>query len=198
MPFIPNKRSVVSNGSFSEEAKAKERVEELKSSDRKEANKAADWVKWRQGTHAANTYCLAHALGLQRDPSRGRTHIVFRKVEYTPRVSKDFRYRFRVERCGVFKTQDVLSEIEGLMGLDEGEGKEYINGIFLDLGTSAQGAPGEKVPILDLTFGDGIQTWLGSSKSTQIFSVLEQLRLTACSRYVSRTNPSTSLRPQVA
>ena len=90
---------------------------------------------------------------------------VLRKVEYTPRVSKDLRYRFRVERFGVFKTQDVMFEIEAMMGLDKGEGKEYIDGVLVELDSSAQGGQGQMVPILDLTFGDGIQAWLGGSMS---------------------------------
>lgn len=144
----------------SEKAQENKNVEELKASNPKAANKASEWIKWRDGTHMANTECLVNALGLHRDPTRGKTHIVFRQVEYTPRASKDLRYRFRVVRCGVFKIESVMGDIEMMMGLDKGEGVEYIDSLLADLGSTSPG--GEKIPMLDLTFGDGIQTWLGS------------------------------------
>ncbi|TCD67331.1 hypothetical protein EIP91_000252 [Steccherinum ochraceum] len=143
-----------------ERALSLQKVKELKSSHSgKDAQKAADWIKWRDGSHFANTYALAHALGLHRDPSRGRTHIVFRMMEYTPKESKDIRHRFRVSHAGVYKLTDVYPDIERLMGLDQGEGQEYVKGLLEELDTTGNM---DKVPMLDLSFGGGVDAWLGS------------------------------------
>ncbi|EMD37298.1 hypothetical protein CERSUDRAFT_65004 [Gelatoporia subvermispora B] len=46
------------------------------------------------------------------------------------------------------------------MGLDKGEGKDYVQSLLDELNSTNQGA--DLVPILDLTFGDAIETWMGS------------------------------------
>ncbi|KAH8101077.1 hypothetical protein BXZ70DRAFT_107136 [Cristinia sonorae] len=144
--------------SCKEVGRAKAHAEALKAEDPQEGQKASDWIKWRDGSHYANTHALAHALGLHRDPSRGRTHIVFRFMEYTPKASKDIRHKFRVSHAGVFRIQDVLTDIEGLMGLDPGEGREYIDGLLADVTRGEN-----QVPILDMSVGDdGIDPYLGS------------------------------------
>ncbi|CAL1697555.1 unnamed protein product [Somion occarium] len=125
------------------------------------AAKATDWIKFRESPIPANNTLLAHALGLYRDPSRGHTHIVFREVEYRPKASKDFRFRFHAKRAGVFKIEDVMMEIERMMGLNPGEGPKYVREILEDL--DATNPRLEKAPILNISFGDGIQTWLGSA-----------------------------------
>lgn len=147
--------------SCKEMAASLKRVEELKKTDIDAALRGAEWIHWRDGSHDANTAALINALQLQRDPTRGRTHIVFRKVEYVPHVSKDIRYRFRVAQCGVFRIRDVLGVIEAFMGLDSGEGREYIDDLLTNL--KETGSASDVVPVLDLTFGEGIETWLGSS-----------------------------------
>ncbi|KAJ7931277.1 hypothetical protein B0H13DRAFT_1858124 [Mycena leptocephala] len=44
--------------------------------------RAADWKLWCHSTdHDASKFGLLHALGLHRNPERGRTHIVFKVVE---------------------------------------------------------------------------------------------------------------------
>ncbi|KAI0060082.1 hypothetical protein BV25DRAFT_1828173 [Artomyces pyxidatus] len=145
--------------SCKETAQSRERAEILKAINPDKGRKAADWIEWRNAPHEANTFALAHALGVRRDPSRGRTHILLRQVEYVPRA-KDIRYRFRVSACGVYRIADILTDIEKLMGLDPGEGREYIDGLLEELDNSSVGT--DKVPLLDLTTGTGIETWLGS------------------------------------
>ncbi|OBZ76097.1 hypothetical protein A0H81_03250 [Grifola frondosa] len=144
-----------------ETARDKERVDELKKTDPINAQRAADWIKWRECTNSAETFALVHALGLQRDPSRGRTHIVIREVKYVPNESKDVRYKFKAVRAGVFRIADALTELERLMNLHKGEGTEYIRGLLADI--DAADRSGQHVPILDLTFGDEVDTWLGSN-----------------------------------
>ncbi|KAI0798244.1 hypothetical protein C8Q75DRAFT_741096 [Abortiporus biennis] len=144
-----------------EMAEARAKAEALKAVDPKGGQQAEDWIKWRNGSHFANTRALCHALGLHKDPSRGRTHIVFRNVEYAPKASKDIQYKFRITGATVYKIEDVLNEIELLMGLDPGEGKEYLANLIHEIDEkNTDGAV--IVPMLDLTFGDGVQTWLGS------------------------------------
>jgi len=143
-----------------ESARSKAKTEALQEIDPSGAQKASDWIKWRDGSHIANTYALAFTLGLHRDPSGGRTHIVFKQVEYTPHASKDIRHKFRVARCGVYRIADVLSDIELMMGLNKGEGKEYVQSLLDELDSTNRAL--SLVPILDLTFGEGIETWMGS------------------------------------
>ncbi|KAI0053520.1 hypothetical protein FA95DRAFT_1481533 [Auriscalpium vulgare] len=146
-----------------ENAQSRERAELLKLIDPSKAQKAADWLEWRNLPHEANTYALAHALGLRRDPSRGRTHIVFRQVEWVPRA-RDMRHRFRVRAAGVFRITDVLRDIESIMQIGRGEGREYVDGLLEELDGARTGR--EIVPILDITTGEGIETWMGSSGLT--------------------------------
>lgn len=68
---------------------------------------------------------MIDALGLVRDPSRGRTHIVFKQVEHVPNA-KAPRDKFRIAAAGVFKLDDIWLDLEGIMGLNPGEGKTYI------------------------------------------------------------------------
>lgn len=159
-------------------------VEQLKATDTDAAQRAADWITWRDGSHDANTLALFSALQLQRDPSRGRTHIVFRKVEYTPHASKDIRYKFRVVQCAVFRIRDILSVIERMMGLNPGEGREYIDSLLADL--KATELTDDRVPALDLTFGEGVETWLGSSTFVTPYHYIRDPYMTAYSGHVRR------------
>ena len=135
-----------------EAAAAKAKAEKLKLEDPKAAQKALDWIKYRESNTPTNSSFLAHALGLQKDPSRGHTHMIFRELEYRPQQSKDFRFRFHVVRIEVFKIQDVLEDIEGLMRLNPGEGKEYILGLVDNL--NGNGRWGPMIPIINLTFAN--------------------------------------------
>ena len=144
-------------------AAAKAKAKKLMSEDPKAAEKALDWIKYRESTTLTNSLILAHALGLQKDPSRGHTHMIFRELEYRPQQSKDFRFRFHVVRIEVFKIQDGFEDIEGLMRLNPGEGKEYILGLVDAL--NGNGRRGSMIPIINLTWGDGLQTWFGCSGS---------------------------------
>ncbi|KAF7338747.1 MYND-type domain-containing protein [Mycena sanguinolenta] len=147
----------------SEMAANLEKIEHLSLTDPDGAKLAADWSLWR--TQEFTQFQLVHALGLHRDPKRGRTHIVFKAVEYVPTATK-FQHKFRVVACGVYRIKDVLRDIEAVMGLDRGEGQEYVESVFYEMaGTYAS------VQFIHLTFGDGIQAWLGSG-GTNVDSIL--------------------------
>ncbi|KAJ6469399.1 hypothetical protein C8R45DRAFT_1016921 [Mycena sanguinolenta] len=140
-----------------------EKIEHLSLTDPDGAKLAAHWSLWRN--QEFTQFQLIHALGLHRDPKRGRTHIVLKAVEYVPAATK-LQHKFRVVSCGVFRIGDVLRDIETVMGLDRGEGQEYVDSLFHELaGTHAS------VPFIDLTFGDGIEAWLGSG-ATNVDSIL--------------------------
>ncbi|KAJ7034521.1 hypothetical protein C8F04DRAFT_1101240 [Mycena alexandri] len=124
------------------------------------AKRAADWSLWCNSNHNATQFGVIHALGLHRDPKRGRTHIVFKQVEYVPTATK-VKHKFRIVACGVFLIKDVLRDIETVMRLDLGEGQGFVDTLFYELdGTHA------KVPFVDLSFGDGVSAWLGSGAVT--------------------------------
>ncbi|KAJ7931303.1 hypothetical protein B0H13DRAFT_1959813 [Mycena leptocephala] len=136
------------------------KIERMSLTDPDGAKRAADWQLWCNSNHDATQFGLIHALGLHRNPQRGRTHIVFKQVEYVPTASH-LKHKFRVLSCGVFRIKDVLRDVEVIMGLDHGEGQEYVDSVFYEL----EGAHA-KVPFIDLSFGDNISAWLGSGATT--------------------------------
>ncbi|KAJ7770689.1 hypothetical protein B0H16DRAFT_1685922 [Mycena metata] len=136
------------------------KIELMALTDSDGAKRAADWSLWCNSNHDATQFGLIHALGLHRDPKRGRTHIVFKQVEYVPTATK-LKHKFRIVACGVFLIKDVLRDIETVMRLDLGEGQEFVDSLFYELdGTHAN------VPFVDLSFGDGVSAWLGSGATT--------------------------------
>ena len=140
-------------------AKAKQRAQQLKDAGSPDAKRVEEWIKWRDMSHYQNTTALFHALGLHRDLSRGRTHIVLRRMEYAPNASKDIRHRFRITHAGVFKISEIYTEIEYIMRLNRGKGKEYVDG-FLTYHETIK-IP-DVAPALSLSYGPGIQGWLTS------------------------------------
>ncbi|KAF7797959.1 hypothetical protein EIP86_009166 [Pleurotus ostreatoroseus] len=149
-------------------------VESLAKTDAKAAACARDWINWRDHPSPANNTTLSFALGLHRSPARGRTHIVFRQVEYTPlgrdgTLKEDVRDRFEVVSVGVFRAADVYEDIERMLGLDKGQGKVYVEELLEELDSLREEelrATGEIVPILDLTFGKEIDASMGSTATT--------------------------------
>ncbi|THH20173.1 hypothetical protein EUX98_g8631 [Antrodiella citrinella] len=150
-------------------------LEALQKIDPRMARQAADMSKWRNGDHYANLDAMIHALNLQRDPSRGKTHIIFRTLENTPgpRVPKDYRDRIRVTRCTVFKVEDILGD---MCQLSEGRPRPNKEEIFKEIqaaiavalqelpnGEPDPNAPprsnwsksSRDIPVLDFTFGPG-------------------------------------------
>ncbi|KAF7338741.1 MYND-type domain-containing protein [Mycena sanguinolenta] len=93
-----------------------EEVERLSLTDPDRAKLAADWSLWHKQPRFG---ILEHALGLHRDSTRGRAHIVFKETEYVPTATK-LKDKLRIISCGVFRIKDVLHDIEGIMGLDCG------------------------------------------------------------------------------
>lgn len=88
----------------------------------------SDFDKWCALQHYANFEGPVHALGLHRDPSRGRTHVLFREIEYVESAQQDLsnlnskvRDRWRVARCGVFKVDNVRKDIASIVGHGLGE-----------------------------------------------------------------------------
>ncbi|KAH7914305.1 hypothetical protein BJ138DRAFT_1177450 [Hygrophoropsis aurantiaca] len=147
--------------SCSEMSNGCKKLEALQSSGSNNAQRTADWMKWRLGSLGANSLAPIHALGLRRDPSRGRTHILFCQVEYTPNASRDMTHKFQIASAGVYRAKDVMPEIEAALHINSGEGKEYIDGLLADLDSAELGS--EIVPVIYLLLGDGLETWLGST-----------------------------------
>ena len=110
-------------------------------------------------------FAEAHALGLHRDHSRSRTHIMVHFCEYTPNASSDLRYKFRCSNSGVFKISEVAPAIEKIMGLDPGEAPSFVDEAWQEANASS-GTAGlasrTNLPILELLMGDGLETWLGT------------------------------------
>ncbi|KAI4519097.1 hypothetical protein K525DRAFT_206946 [Schizophyllum commune Loenen D] len=122
-----------------------------------EARRAAQWQEFRTlPALPANTTLLAHALSLKRDPSRARTHIVVKVVQHQPHATHAHDH-FRFTHVGVFKLDDIYPEIEGIMGLNKGEGRVYIKEMLeeFDAGPGRENkkdGANVRYPIFDLAF----------------------------------------------
>ncbi|PBK58300.1 hypothetical protein ARMSODRAFT_967846 [Armillaria solidipes] len=123
---------------------------------------AAYWINYRDNPSPERVECFAHALGLARDASRGRTHIIYQEVEYDPSV-RDHLDQFRTTGVGVFKLEDVWQDIETRMGLDPGEGKVYIREMLEEFDhTPGQGRVEEAfIPTFTLMFSAKIHHEVG-------------------------------------
>ncbi|KAK0214459.1 hypothetical protein IW262DRAFT_1466186 [Armillaria fumosa] len=108
-----------------EAAALRKKIAEIETIDTSTAQKFRDWIAYRDNPRSESLEDFAHALGLTRDASRGRTHIVYQEVEYAPSIKNQLD-KFRTTGVGVFKLEDVWQDLELRMGLDPGEGKEYI------------------------------------------------------------------------
>ncbi|TCD65400.1 hypothetical protein EIP91_002734 [Steccherinum ochraceum] len=95
------------------------------------AKRMEEFFTWLSSPYYANEEALIHALNLQHDLHRARTHIVFRLIRCVKTRSRDIRDWFRVEQCSVFKIADVYPEIKDCQNLktDE-EVQEYFEDIF--------------------------------------------------------------------
>ncbi|KAJ7753791.1 hypothetical protein B0H16DRAFT_1690696 [Mycena metata] len=137
--------------------KARKKIELMSLTDPDGAQRAADWSSWCNSNHDAMQFGIVHALGLHREPQRGRTHIVFKHVEYMPTATK-LKYKFRIVACGVFRILDVLHDIEIIMGLERGEGQEYVDSVLDSVLPQMHGM----IPFTHLSFGNDVQAWLSS------------------------------------
>ncbi|VDC07636.1 unnamed protein product [Peniophora sp. CBMAI 1063] len=144
------------------------KLEKLKKEDSVAAQRHADWMEWRDSPAAHRKNAHISALGLHKDPMRGRTHIVLQLVEYTPNTSKDPRSKFTIVATGVFRIKDVLRMIEPSMGLSPGEGPSFIQEVLDEVDRTARPSRDvtSLIPILDLSFGKGVETWLGSNATS--------------------------------
>ncbi|KAK0187429.1 hypothetical protein F5146DRAFT_1064975 [Armillaria mellea] len=89
------------------------------------AQKLRDWTDYKEHPKPETLECFAHALGLARDASRGRTHIIYQEVEYVP-STKNRLDRFRTKRIGVFKFEDVWQDLGSRRRLDIDELKTSV------------------------------------------------------------------------
>ncbi|KAJ7669401.1 hypothetical protein DFH06DRAFT_1180836 [Mycena polygramma] len=123
----------------------REDIERMGVADPEGAKRATDWSLWCNRNHYANGLGMTHALGLRRDPQRGRTHIVIKKVKYIPTATK-LAHKFHTIACGVFRIKDVLRDVEALMGLKREEGQPFIDQILSGLDNE------DDVPHITLAF----------------------------------------------
>lgn len=129
------------------------KIEKLALTDASAAQREKDWNAWRD---AVDQWPYVSALRLHEDPGRARTHMVLEHSVYTPDAGTMAKDKFRIVGCSVCRMVDVYSQIEAVLGLDSGEGKEYCEGLLKD--QSHMGIP--VVTFLILRFAEGVTTWL--------------------------------------
>ncbi|KAL0568740.1 hypothetical protein V5O48_013240 [Marasmius crinis-equi] len=107
-----------------ERASEAKRAEALKATAPDDAKCMEDWGHYkRSGFGQLPSY---HALGLMHDPNRGKTHIIFKSVEYVPRGGRDVLDWFKVVAAAVFRIKDVLGDMERFLNYNKGEVEEVI------------------------------------------------------------------------
>ncbi len=141
------------NDDFREDAACFQRLADLQRKNAYAARRFRDWMNYRENPRPERRESFVHALGLARNASRGRTHIIYQEVEYVPSVLDDLD-QFRTTGVGVFKLEDVWQDIETRMGLNPGEGKVYIREMLKEFDdTSGQGRVEEVfIPTFTLMF----------------------------------------------
>ncbi|OBZ66306.1 hypothetical protein A0H81_13875 [Grifola frondosa] len=143
--------------------RAKKEADRLSKIEPKIGQLLNDWKIWLELPKNAVDEAQASALKLQQDPSRGRTHIVFREVEYVS-SAKDPRRKFKITRCGVFRVADVLKSnlYHDMAKQGFGAPSNWKDCVLM---LTAQGNGGaddsETVPMIDITFGKGLSGCLG-------------------------------------
>lgn len=128
-----------------------------------------DARKWQKGTHYAVLQGPINALALQHHRSRGRTHMVFLEVEHTMVKSSDSRQRLRVSKCGVFKIEEVLGDIERIMLRPKGWALLAVNDFLDDMFPRVQASAQSPFqlglsPMLIMMYGDEMEPLLRSGK----------------------------------
>ncbi|KAK0501488.1 hypothetical protein EDD18DRAFT_737949 [Armillaria luteobubalina] len=135
-----------------------------------EAQRASDWHVWRDTPRRAHALCFASGLGLSRDDSRSRTHIVFQQVEHVP-DAKNMLERFKTTGVGIYKLADVWQDFEAVMGLKAGEGKSFIDEVLeeFDHGPGNGLGGSISIPIICLMFSPAgeVQTYLSCHSVTK-------------------------------
>ncbi|EPS96993.1 hypothetical protein FOMPIDRAFT_92538 [Fomitopsis schrenkii] len=96
-----------------------ERIEQLSQTNPAAAQKEKDWQAWLK---SGSSSPYVDALRLHEDPRRARTHAVVEESVYTPNAGPRAADKFKIVKCSVFSMSAVLAKLEGLMGLDPGEG----------------------------------------------------------------------------
>ncbi|KAL0069638.1 hypothetical protein AAF712_003296 [Marasmius tenuissimus] len=142
-----------------ERASEIKRAEALKATAPTDAQCMEDWRRYKNsGFDDLPSY---HALGLRHDPNRGKTHIIFKLMEYLPQGGKDVLDRFRVISAGVFRIKDVLNEIEGSLGYNKGEGEQVIKEMLEEF-NNGPGKGGRVYPFFNFFISDDkrIETYL--------------------------------------
>jgi hypothetical protein len=97
-----------------------------------------------------------HALNLMRDPSRGRTHIVIRKLAFN-KSSKELRDSFKVIEAGVFRIADVLPDLDAMF-------KPYTAAKLIEWNLAENDGEGRAmrlIPMFWADFGDEVEPFLG-------------------------------------
>ncbi|KAL6302629.1 hypothetical protein BKA93DRAFT_827325 [Sparassis latifolia] len=140
------------------EARRDALIKELQQKDPFAAQRAIDGKKWTSLNDERKVNAIKSALGVHRDPSRGRTHIVMQLVEYTPK-HRDMQHKFRVAKCGVFRLEDVIPDIVRIAGWDTAWIRRKVQQMFDDI--VAEDGFEDSVPMLEFRSGQGIEASLG-------------------------------------
>lgn len=111
---------------------------------------------------------MIHALNLQRDPTRGQTHVVVRKLAHVtgPNIPKDFRFRVQVTECSVYRIDDILSFIKGPASKDSNANvRASMKAVVDDLIKRSN----NQIPILEYTVGPGISPCVSARECLALF-----------------------------
>ncbi|THH31641.1 hypothetical protein EUX98_g2530 [Antrodiella citrinella] len=127
--------------------------------------------KWHSNPHYVNRQGPVQALGLQRDPKRGWTHVMAAEIAYTPSASDDFRRHFRVARCGVFLLKDILKDIDTILEKEPGWAAYYTSRHLasLPLYKGDRMPVKSRIPVFTLMYGTEFTAIMRGSIVARIF-----------------------------
>ncbi|TCD69332.1 hypothetical protein EIP91_008088 [Steccherinum ochraceum] len=126
-------------------AKDREEHESLKQMYPKEARRRRDNDKWIQGAQYAIFRGPINALALHRDPSRGRTHVVFLELVYKP------------------KLEDVWEDLDRILQQPAGRAKAKVEKSIASVPAEDDPSTSQpEVPMFMLIYGEEIDTFFRS------------------------------------
>lgn len=141
-------------------------IEALRSLNPRAAQQEQDWLAWRQIPHSEDAIARALALGLHRDLTRSRTHIIIQRVVHVQKA-RELRFKFRVAKAGIFRVKDAARFLEYSFGLARGTGEDWVR-TELE-GTLAHRRP-DTVPVLALAFNEAEEGWFHVGASPERIS----------------------------
>ncbi|TCD63886.1 hypothetical protein EIP91_004795 [Steccherinum ochraceum] len=150
-------------------------IEAMKTTDPAAAQRLDDVLRWQNFASYSLRLAAINAVGLHHAPERGREHVMLMQFEHCPSASQtDYRHRIRVVRCGVYKTREILNDIERLTGMPRGAAKKFVEDMEASFHSNSQNGAEDIFPLTTLTFCKGIDPCIKIESVTKYMLTLSR------------------------